>query len=116
MSTTPLPGHYPAPSLPMLGGCLDPARAKYAVTPPTVLRRRANMEQGKALEILGHAIEYLADSRMFLYQETSTPGDGEAIHILMRLSRNVFAQCDEVVPAGRRLRRWLADNPLTRTN
>ncbi len=70
-------------------------------------RRRANLQQGRALEILGHAIEYLVDSRMFLIDQPATPADAQATQILMRLNRQIFDECTEVVPNHRRLRNWL---------
>ena len=71
------------------------------------IRRRPSPEQGTALETLGHAIEYLVDSRLSVIDEPATLADTEAVEILMRLSRSVFAECSEVVPLRRKLRRWL---------
>ena len=73
-----------------------------------VIRRRPNQFQGRALEKLGHAVEYLVDSRMVLIDEPSTRADAEALDILMRLSRWVFSECDEIVPIGHRLKVWMA--------
>ena len=73
------------------------------------VRRRANMQQGRALEILAHAIEYLVDSRMFLVNEPARKSDGEAIQLLARLGHEVFATCAEIVPIRRRLKRWTAE-------
>jgi hypothetical protein len=75
-----------------------------------VIRRRPTMIQGRALETLGHAIEYLVDSRMHRDQGLSSQADGEAEQVIMRLNRAVFAECAEVVPGGRLgvwLRHWL---------
>jgi len=75
-----------------------------------VIRRRPTMSQGRALETLGHAIEYLVDSRMHRDQGLSSQADGEAEQVIMRLNRAVFAECAEVVPGGRLgvwLRHWL---------
>jgi hypothetical protein len=65
-----------------------------------LLRRRPNKPQGRALEILGHAMEYLVDQQ--LHRECSaesrifpSQADASAIQILMRLSREVFAECPE---------------------
>jgi hypothetical protein len=71
-------------------------------------RRRASQLQGRALEILGHAVEYPVDSRMFMVDQPSTRADAEAIQILMLLSRQVFAECAEVTPPTRRLRHWIS--------
>ena len=71
-------------------------------------RRRGSVEQGRALEILGHAVEYLVDSRLFL-AESSSPADQQAVQLLMCASRAVFAECPEVISVRRRLREWLAE-------
>jgi hypothetical protein len=73
--------------------------------------RRGNREQGKALEALSHALEYLVDSRMFLIDEPSSPADAEAVQILARLSRKVFSECGKVEPFRTRLRKWMVGNP-----
>ena len=72
-----------------------------------IIRRRPNQIQGQALEKLGRAIEYLMDSRMASIYEPSTKADAEALEILMRLNRCVFAECEEIVPLGRRLKAWM---------
>ena len=43
---------------------------------------------------------------MFLRDERNQRDEDEAIQILMRLSRAVFAECPEVVPVRRRLGDW----------
>jgi hypothetical protein len=68
-------------------------------------RRRSTREQGRALEILGHAVEYLVDSRLRLVPGTHS--DELAVQMLMRLNREVFAECAEVVSLKLRLRGWL---------
>lgn len=72
-----------------------------------IIRRRPTQTQGQALEKLGHAIEYLMDSRMALTDEPSTKADADALEILMRLNRWVFSECEEIVPVGRRLKAWV---------
>jgi hypothetical protein len=72
-----------------------------------VVRRRAGKEQGRALEQLGHSIEYLMDSRLFLISGGSNKAEAEAVRILTRASREVFAACPEVVPVGERIHRWI---------
>jgi hypothetical protein len=73
-----------------------------AIRPRTLIRRRPTPQQGRALELLGHALEYLVDSRLYLTE--SDVSDNLAVQTLMRLNREVFAECAEVVPIGRRLR------------
>ena len=71
--------------------------------------RRGDAVQGRALEALGHAIEYLVDSRLFVLDETTLRSDDEAVQIMMRLSRAIFAECPEVVSLSRKVRMWLVD-------
>jgi len=75
---------------------------------PSPVTRRPTFEQGRALEILGHAIEYLVDSRLNLIDEPATRADSEATQLLMLRSRQVFTECTEVVPPIRRLKLWIA--------
>src|ERR1700686_1551289 len=126
MSTAPSPGQYPAfnpnpasfpdpDSNPNSTGQLRfPTRPRpddlnLVRTGSTGLgvRRRASVQQGRALEILGPSVEYLVDSRMFMIDQPSTRADAEAVQILMRLSREVFSDCSEVAPPARRLRLWI---------
>ena len=69
------------------------------------VRRRSNPQQGRALEILGHAIEYLVDSRLFETWESAA--DAEAVQVLMSCSREVFAACEDVSPWHQRVQRAL---------
>jgi hypothetical protein len=73
------------------------------------IKRRGSLEQGRALETLGHAVEYLVDSRLFHAGCHNQTDEQEAIQILMRMSRAVFSECPEVVTLGRRLGRWVSD-------
>jgi hypothetical protein len=65
------------------------------------------MCQGQALEKLGRAIEYLYDSQVYQNAGDLTPDDIEAVQTLMRLSREIFTECREVVPARHGLKLWL---------
>jgi hypothetical protein len=69
-----------------------------------VVRRRPTPQQGKALEVLGHAIEYLMDSYVLTHAADTNNGDHEAAQILMGLSRMVFEECAEIVPLSHRVR------------
>jgi hypothetical protein len=71
------------------------------------LRRRPTKTQGQALEKLGRAIEYLYDSQVYQNCGDLTSGDVEAVQILMRLSREVYTECREVVPVRHGLKLWL---------
>ena len=89
-------------------GTLDREASQEATMPANrerrqrTVRRRGTLEQGFALETLGHAVEYLIDSRLFTPSDAHAQSDQEAIQLLMRMSRAVFAECPEVVPLGRR--------------
>jgi hypothetical protein len=88
------------------------APAAFAPTEPTAgctgQRRRPTPAQGRALEILGHAIEYLIDTQLHTGDFGAGAKDAaEASQVLMRLSREVFAECRVVVPAGERLKHRL---------
>lgn len=71
-----------------------------------VRRRRPTREQGKALETLGHAVEYLIDTRMFYADHPDSRADDEAARLLMHASREVFEECTEIVSTTDRIRRW----------
>jgi hypothetical protein len=103
MSTTSLPLPFLVPGSPV---SLPPSRAQ--IEPTKTVWRRPDMQQGRALETLGHAIEYLVDSRMFLVGEPHTPTEAEAIQILSRCSRDVFATCAEIVPVHQSFKQWAA--------
>jgi hypothetical protein len=60
-------------------------------------RRRPNRVQGRSLEKLGHAVEYLVDSRMFAVEPSAAKAERDAVRILMRLSRMVFCECEQVI-------------------
>jgi hypothetical protein len=85
----------------------SPATKTVLAAPETVVRRRPNLPQGRALETIGHAIEYLVDSRMFMSGEATSKADVEATRILMQASRTVFAECAEIVPLQRQLTQWM---------
>jgi hypothetical protein len=109
MSTASLPGRYPATN-PNPGVAFQPAAPiPDGLNQVSAVRRRSSVQQGRALEILGHAVEYLIDSRMFLVDQPATRADAEATQILMLLSREVFFECAAVVPPARRLKLWIAE-------
>ena len=85
---------YPAPT---------PYPGEKSTVAPRLDRRRPGREQGQALEKLGHAVEYLIDSRMFLTQVPYTNAEEEAVQILMGLNRRVFESCPEILPMRRRV-------------
>jgi hypothetical protein len=68
---------------------------------------------GRAIEMLGHAIEYLTDE--FILECINTTGpvalathpQMKAIELLMARNREVYFSCPEVPTYGERLRSWL---------
>jgi hypothetical protein len=75
-------------------------------------RRRVSPEAGRALEILGHAIEYLTDE--FAHAGGSLCAHNaqiEAVQLLMAINRQIYLACPEVPTAGERLRMLLHLRP-----
>jgi hypothetical protein len=71
-------------------------------------RRQITPQAGKALEKLGHAIEYLTDE--FVQSGASFSSNNsqlEAVQMLMALNRRVYFECPEVPTLGERLRNLL---------
>ncbi len=78
-------------------------------------RRRISPMNGRALEILGHAIEYLTDEYALSaiqvgMLDTRDPRI-EAIQMLMALNRQIYYTCPEIEPALRRIARWMLGMP-----
>jgi hypothetical protein len=71
-------------------------------------RRHIDPQSGRALEILGHAIEYLADEYAHEGKSLSASDPQvEAIQMLMALNRKIYYQCPEVPTFAERLRSML---------
>ena len=70
--------------------------------------RRICPQAGRALEVLGHAIDYLADEYV---QEgglfSAHDPRLEAIQLLMARNREIYFACPEMPPFGERVRAWL---------
>lgn len=71
----------------------------------TTLRRCRTREQGVALLTVGHAIEYLVDSRLVKQQDTSD-ADREALAILLDANLSVYNEGTEIRPLAGRFLRW----------
>ena len=92
----------------------QPARllsmAGSSAEPRPFVRRRLSPEGGRALEILGHAIEYLADEYAVDLKDkgplANTDPRIEAIQLLKALNRAIYFSGTEIQPAFGRLRRW----------
>jgi hypothetical protein len=55
-----------------------------------VIRRWPSPQQGRALEVIGHAIEYLQDMYVMPTSPASDIGDLDAVHLLQRHSMGIF--------------------------
>jgi hypothetical protein len=74
------------------------------------------MESGRAIEMLAHAIEYLADEFALDCMQEMNARTGqhpqiEAIHLLMARNREIYLSCPEIPTLGERIRSLL---PLRR--
>ena len=79
-------------------------RQQVAVAVPN-RRRMIDPRSGRALEILGHAIEYLADEFVQeAAQLSSADPRVEAIQILMALNRKIYFECPVKPTLAERLR------------
>jgi hypothetical protein len=71
-------------------------------------RRRIAPEAGRALEILGHAIEYLSDEFAHAGGSLSAhDAQVEAVQLLMAINRKVYFACPEIPSIGERWRALL---------
>src|SRR5579862_3875582 len=70
-------------------------------------RRQISQPAGRALEILGHAIEYLADE--YVHEGGSISARDprvEAVQLLMARNREVYFACPEVPTVAERVLGW----------
>jgi hypothetical protein len=82
-----------------------PAIERPDPTPPAMAIRRPTRDQGRALELLGHAIQYLIDENRHCNR-----GDARnslAVRTLMNMNRTIFYECEPVLPWPVRLRQWM---------
>ena len=75
------------------------------------IHRRTESHHGRSLQLLGHAAEYLADSRLFLIS-TSASSDEEAIRVLMRLSREVFDDYAALTQQSHPVTDWIMNQAI----
>ena len=89
----------------------------FAAAPAQVLtarvsrRRRISPQAGHALEILGHAIEYLTDE--FVHEGGTFPPNNaqlQAVQLLMAVNRQVYFECPEIPPLSKRILSMLRIN------
>ena len=71
-------------------------------------RRYIGPQAGRALEILGHAIEYLTDEYVHQGGQISAhDAQLKAVQLLMALNRQVYFECPVVPTLGERCRAFL---------
>jgi hypothetical protein len=79
------------------------------------VRRQLSPDEGRAIEILGHAIEYLADEYCADAQPKGSLGNAdpriEAIQTLKTLNRSIYYSAAEAQPAFTRMKRWVMGTP-----
>jgi hypothetical protein len=73
------------------------------------IHRITKTHHGRTLLTLGHAAEYLANSRRYSIQKVDHEANVEAIHILMGLSRSVFEEYAERRALPRRAQDWVIE-------
>jgi hypothetical protein len=78
---------------------------------PTI-HRITKTHHGRTLLTLGHAAEYLANSRRYSTEKVDHTSNVEAIHILMELSRSVFDEFAERRTLSRRFEQWLIERAV----
>jgi hypothetical protein len=75
---------------------------------PRFRRRCITPQAGRALEILGHAIEYLTDEFVHRGEGFSARNEQlQAVQLLMALNRQVYFECPQAPTFGERCRALL---------
>lgn len=70
-------------------------------------QRHISPQAGHALELLGHAIEYLTDEYIYAGGDCSASDPRiDAIQLLMALNREVYFECPEVPTLAERCLSW----------
>jgi hypothetical protein len=79
------------------------------------VRRQLSSEEGRAIEILGHAIEYLADEYCADTQPKGRLGNAdpriEAIQMLKAVNRSIYYSAAKVEPVFSRVKRLVLGSP-----
>ncbi len=98
-----------------MGSCSTLSRVPHSAAIPAPIAnlgrahyRRIAPQAGRALEILGHAIEYLSDE--FVHAGGSLSAHNaqiEAVQLLMAVNRQIYFACPEVPSMGERWRALL---------
>jgi hypothetical protein len=111
---------FRSPAVPESGSssprpALGPIRL--APSPAPFVRRRLSRESAQGLEILGHAIEYLADEYAVDPADKGPLGNADpriaAMQTLKSLNRAVYFSGAEVQPVWQRIRQWFLRSTLS---
>jgi hypothetical protein len=105
MSTAPYPSGYPF----AVSDAAAQHLASVCQASGLPVRRRANANQARAIEKLGHALDHLIYSRMFLTDTDAVKAETDAVHILMVSRRSVFEECETVVRRNRQVKQWISE-------
>ena len=105
----------PNPAIPEGVHAMGPVRL---VPPPSpFVRRRLSQENARGLEILGHAIEYLADEYAIDPANKGALGNADpriaTIQMLKSLNRAIYFSGAEVQPVWQRIRHWFLRSTLS---
>lgn len=112
MSATVSPGPVAETGLHLVPRSLTEAPGQAEQASASVLlgiHRITSGHHGRTLLLLGHAAEHLANSRRFRVGEQDESADVDAIHILMRISRDVFDDYAGARSFSKRVEQWIVD-------
>ena len=97
----------------MSTGYMIPASAPATLVAQTLPKRPRHItpQAGRALEILGHAIEYLTDEFVHRGGSFSVHNDDlAAVQLLMSLNRQIYYECPELPTFAERWRSLLGSH------
>jgi hypothetical protein len=109
-----VPAQIPAEVQPGTGQSFPSLSVGRAVTSTgdLTIHRITKTHHGRTLLMLGHAAEYLANSRRFSTQKYDHEAHVEALHLLMGLSRSVFEEFAERPGLSRRVENWVTERAV----
>jgi hypothetical protein len=106
---------FPNHAVPRSVRALGPIRP--APPPVPFVRRQLSRENAQAIEILGHAIEYLADEYAVDPAGKGPLGNADpriaAIQTLKALNREIYLSGPEVQPVWQRIRQWFLRSSIS---
>jgi hypothetical protein len=79
------------------------------VVRPLTIYRQSKTHHGRTMLMLGHAAEYLVGNQGLFAAGAESKADAEAVHILMRLSREVFDDYAKSVAVNRPVSYFVMD-------